>query len=544
MPRYFALTVHTAYQALVRRAVELLPGPVVSGSRFTIQLALTSVQLLGHVKSSGLRPTDTKTLQCSMSAGLPHFSTHHMRSWGRDVFIALDGLLLTTGRFEDARNHILAFGSTLKHGLIPNLLDSGRYPRYNARDATWFWVQAVQTYCKDSKEGLGFLETLVERRFPDGETFVEWDSDSAYSKSNTVAELIHEIMSRHASGIDFREWNAGPALDMEMRDEGFAIKIGVDFDETGFVSGGSRWNCGTWMDKMGSSEKAGIKGVPGTPRDGAAIEIVGLQKSALRWIAVLCMSGKFPADSVVSRDGSTVKYSEWNQLVQQSFEKRFWVPLDASDDAAYHANTAVVNRRGIYRDTYGSSTEWADYQFRPNIAVAMVVAPELFDADHALVCLYKIGTVLAGPMGMRTLDPADMRYRPYYDNSNDSSDPLVAHGINYHQGPEWLWLTGYYLRAQLIFFRKAIARRSALGPELSHALRTVYHNLHANMVNLKHHISNSSYAGLPELTNKDGSYCRDSCDTQAWSSGCMLMALEDMIQLERDVHEALSHIAK
>ncbi|KAJ2867181.1 bifunctional 4-alpha-glucanotransferase/amylo-alpha-1,6-glucosidase, partial [Coemansia erecta] len=420
MPRYFALTVHTAYQALVQRAVELLPGSVVTGARFTIQLALTSVQLLGYVKSSGLRPTDGEALQCSMSAGLPHFSTHHMRSWGRDVFIALDGLLLATGRFDDARNHILAFGSTLKHGLIPNLLDSGRYPRYNARDATWFWVQAVQSYCKDSKEGLGFLETSVERRFPDGETFVEWDSDSAYSKSNTIAELIHEIMSRHASGIDFREWNAGPALDMEMRDEGFNIKIGVDFNETGFVSGGSRWNCGTWMDKMGSSEKAGIKGVPGTPRDGAAIEIVGLQKSALRWIAMLCKSGKFPADSVVSRDGSTVKYSEWNQLVQQSFEKRFWVPLDASDDAAYHVNAAAVNRRGIYRDTYGSSTEWADYQFRPNISVAMVVAPELFDEDHALVCLYKIGTVLVGPMGMRTLDPADMRYRPDYDNSNDS----------------------------------------------------------------------------------------------------------------------------
>ncbi|KAJ1663511.1 bifunctional 4-alpha-glucanotransferase/amylo-alpha-1,6-glucosidase [Coemansia sp. RSA 1813] len=544
MPRYFALTVHTAYQALIRRALELLPGPVVSSSRFTIQLALTSVQLLGHVKSSSLRPLDANKLELSMSAGLPHFSTHHMRSWGRDVFIALDGLLLTTGRFDDARSHILAFGSTLKHGLIPNLLDSGRYPRYNARDATWFWLQAVQTYCKASKEGLSFLKAPVERRFPDGETFVEWDSDSAFSKSNTVAELIHEIMSRHASGINFREWNAGPALDTEMRDEGFDIKIGVDFEKTGFVSGGSSWNCGTWMDKMGSSEKAGIKGVPATPRDGTAIEIVGLQKSALRWITVLCKSGKFPADSIVASDGSTVMYSKWNELVQQQFEKHFWVPLDASNDATYHVNPAVVNRRGIYRDTYGSSTEWADYQFRPNISVAMVVAPELFDLDHALVCLYKIGTVLTGPMGMRTLDPADMRYRPNYDNSDDSSDPLVAHGINYHQGPEWLWLTGYFLRAQLMFYRKLVSKRSSLGPELSHALRTVYHNLHANMVNLKHHISNSSYAGLPELTNKDGSHCRDSCDTQAWSSGCMLMALDDMIQLERDVHETLAHIAE
>lgn len=76
----------------------------------------------------------------SMCAGLPHFSSGYMRAWGRDSLISVKGLLLCTGRDKEARETILYFASVTRHGLIPNLHDQGHNSRYNARDATWFFL--------------------------------------------------------------------------------------------------------------------------------------------------------------------------------------------------------------------------------------------------------------------------------------------------------------------------------------------------------------------------------------------------------------------
>lgn len=511
IPRYFALIQLNAFIACRTRALSLMLPQIHKGTLFLQRLALTSVQMVGKVPSTSLTPFEN--VGC-MAAGLPHFSHHFMRCWGRDVFISLKGLLLATGRHEEAKQHILAFAATLKHGLIPNLLDAGRNPRYNARDATWFFVQILQEYVAHVPNGISLLDETVKRRFPLDDRYIPVDDPQAFAASSTIREIFYEILARHAKGIEFREANAGPALDSQMRDEGFNQKISVDWN-SGLVFGGNAYNCGTWMDKMGESEKAGNRGFPGTPRDGAAIEITGLLKSALRWAIELNHEGHLKEDSVVNQFGDTVTFEEWNSKIQHSFEHVYYIPVDPADDDKYDVDSHIVHRRGIYKDLYRSTNTYEDYQLRPNFAIAMCVAPELFDIDHAINAISRADRIIRGPIGMATLDPADLNYRPYYNNSDDSTDFATAKGRNYHQGPEWLWCTGFFLRA---FLKFDIARKEKYGGDVVETFQQVARRL----ISHRQTIRTTHWYGLPELTNKDGQFCADSSPTQAWSSATVI----------------------
>ena len=499
LPRYFALTIQTAYSAAWDRGFELMSDDIRHGQHFLQSLAMVSVQMTGYMKSASLYPD--RSVPC-LAAGLPHFSSSWARCWGRDVFISLRGLFLATGRYADAREHILAFASVLKHGMIPNLLSGGKLPRYNSRDSIWFFLQNIQDYTKMVPNGMSILQEEVSRRFlPYDDTDFAYDDPRAYSKTSTIEEIVQEALQRHATGLSFREANAGPDLDMQMKPEGFQIDVHVDW-ETGIIFGGSQHNCGTWMDKMGESDKAGSKGVPGTPRDGAAVEITGLLCSTLTWVAQLHKAGKWSFDGVKTKAGPKISYSDWSSRIEKNFERCYYIPLDPKDDSQYDVNTAIVNRRGIYKDLYKSGKEYEDYQLRPNFPIAMTVAPQLFTPEKALGALELADSILRGPTGMATLDPSDLNYRPYYNNSEDSTDFKTSKGRNYHQGPEWLWPTGFFLRALLKF---DLMRRDT-KEERTEAFQQITRRL----AGCKKAIQESPWAGLTELTQKNGEFCADS----------------------------------
>lgn len=521
LPRYFGLVIRTAYNAAWNRGLDLMNENVQKGQWFLKDLAMVSVQQIGYVKSASLY---SKKAVPSMAAGLPHFAVEWARCWGRDVFISARGLCLGTGRYSDCKEHILAFASVLKHGMVPNLLSSGSNPRYNARDAIWFMLQTIQDYTKIVPGGVEILKEKIPRRFlPYDDTHFEANDPRAYSKSSTLEDIIQEAMQRHAAGMKFREANAGPGLDMQMNSNGFNQEIKVDW-ETGLIFGGNQDNCGTWMDKMGESGRANSKGVPGTPRDGAAIEITGLLYSTLVWLSELHREGKYKYTGVSTSTGNSepVTFDDWAAKIKDNFERCYWVPMEAKDDSKYDINTKIINRRGIYKDLYKSGKEYEDYQLRANFPIAMTVAPDLFVPAHALHALTLADKVLRGPTGMATLDPKDLNYRPYYNNSEDSTDFATSKGRNYHQGPEWLWPTGFFLRALLKF---DLMRRK--GPqERTEAFQQITRRLKG----CKEAIQSSPWAGLTELTNKNGEFCGDSSPTQAWSAGCLIDLYHDAAQ--------------
>ena len=104
-------------------------------------------------------------------------------------------------------------------------------------------------------------------------------------------------------------------------------------------------------------------------------------------------------------------------------------------------------------------------------------------------------------------------------NDDDSNDYRRAAGFNYHNGPEWLWLTGYYIRAKIYWAKQQD------DPLIVKQTKRHVRQLIGSQMNL---LNGNEWKGLPELTNGDGRWCPYSCHLQAWSAATLLEAIYDV----------------
>lgn len=406
IPAYFDVIITQVYDILIQKLLNLMPAFIKNGSSYAQLLSIASLQFLAPIKSSRLPDlspniSDPKPpkLCTTLAAGLEHFATGYMRCWGRDTFIALRGLTLLTGRYDEARYIILAFAGSIRHGLVPNLLDGGANARFNCRDAVWFWLHCITCYCTQAPDGFKILKEKVARLYPkDDSNFTPADGQN----DQILYDTIQEVLNTHFQGLVFRERNAGTRIDEHMTSNGFNNQIGIN-PETGFVFGGNDANCGTWMDKMGSSMKAKNKGIPSSPRDGSAVELIGLQFAVLKFLNE-CPAYPYKSVQRKSSDGTEITwtFAEWTEKIKNNFEAKFFV--SEKDDSP------LVHKRNIYKDTLGSSRNFTDYQLRCNFPISIVVAPEIFNPENAWKALETTKNKLVGPLGMKTLDPGKVYY--------------------------------------------------------------------------------------------------------------------------------------
>jgi len=79
-------------------------------------------------------------------AGFPFFE-----DWGRDTMIALPGITMVTGRFEECKSILRTFAKYVYKGLLPNLFPEGDCnQRYNFVDVPLLFINTAYEYIKFS----------------------------------------------------------------------------------------------------------------------------------------------------------------------------------------------------------------------------------------------------------------------------------------------------------------------------------------------------------------------------------------------------------
>lgn len=193
----------------------------------------------------------------SIIAGYPWFA-----DWGRDSMISLPGLLLITGRHEEALGVLGRFAEARRNGIVPNRFgDEQGEPLYNTVDASLWFIVACARYA----EATGNVEAVRRDLLP----------------------ACIDILECYRRGTDH-----GIAMDPH------------DF----LITAGSPLTQLTWMDAQRDGQVF-------TPRHGKAVEINAL------WISAMMETANMMSDSDATGAADLRALAD---AAASSFRTRFW----------------------------------------------------------------------------------------------------------------------------------------------------------------------------------------------------------------------------
>lgn len=208
---------------------------------------------------------------------------HWFGDWGRDTMISLDGLMLRTRRFREARATLQTFASYVADGLLPNLFPEGEHQGlYNTVDATLWYFHAIHRYLQATND----TQLLAE-----------------------LLPVLRSIVEHHVVGT----------------------KFGIHLDESdGLITAAAEGYQLTWMD-------AKVDGWVVTPRRGKPVEIQALWYNALCLLSSWTESGSVrdSYDRLAAKARDTFNKRFWNADRQCLFDV---VDGPQGNDAAVRPN--------------------------------------------------------------------------------------------------------------------------------------------------------------------------------------------------------------
>lgn len=258
--------------------------------------------------------------------------------------------------------------------------------------------------------------------------------------------------------------------------QGTEFHIGME--EDGLLHAGGGYEQVTWMDVR-------INDILPTPRHGKPVEINAY------WYNVLCIMAFF-ADSFQGELAEPDRnYAALAEHTKKSFREKFW-------------NTEA----GCLKDVLSEREErkaLPDNQIRCNQIWAVSLPFSLLDREQERSVVETVFRKLYTPLGLRTLDPADAEFQPFYGGK------LMKRDLAYHQGTTWVFPLGGYYLAYL-----------KVNDYAEDAKRHVREQLDSITAALRE----GCIGQLPEIYDGVRPVSSKGCFAQAWSVGEILRVYE------------------
>jgi glycogen debranching enzyme len=416
-------------------------------------LCLAADQFVARRKSAtGARTT--------IVAGFPWFV-----DWGRDTFVSLPGLLLATGRAEQAGSVLRTFAAALDEGMIPNRFDDRTgEAHFNSVDASLWFVHAAFEYLaaveNEDKCGMGLRSPIHNPA-----SGVPFQPINHRQDADATKARGHELAPAQAG--DARNTFAQqlfPAIRTILDTYRTGTRFGIHADSGDLITAGDHGTQLTWMD-------AQCDGVVFTPRCGKAVEVNALWYNAVRRVQRFCEEQQLPEAG---------RYAAWAEQVGRSFSKTFWNP-----------------QLGYLNDTIRPDGT-VDASLRPNqvFAVSLPYGPPLTRAQQWSI-VNAVQQHLLTPYGLRTLSRRDPAYRGRYEG------PLRQRDAAYHQGTVWPYLMGPFVEAYL----KVRDYSAQSQHDAAQLLRPL----------LRHLMDEGCLGSIAEVFDGDPPRRPGGCPAQAWS---------------------------